>query len=164
MLKTFTAVIESKLPFVTPPAAIIGIVKSASSLQPNWISRFKVIDIQATETTPQRVTVIFTEEIAESINARPQPLISAARAQTLSTVSDQIEPIELNNPQAVIGITTAAVFIAAIVGALGLFFLVSLEEVGPLVKEVATQTGSAVRFSAVAIVAVILGFAFIQLR
>lgn len=166
MLKTFVAVIESKLPFVMPPAAVIGIVKSANQLQPSFINKFNVIDIQATETTPQRITVTFTEEVADPI---PRTPLSAARAASLTEVATLengngvVKPIELQ-PQPVIAITTAAVFVAAIIGALGLFFLVSLEEVGPLVKEVAEQTGSAVRFGAVAIIALVLGFAFLQLR
>lgn len=164
MLKTFTAKIESRLPFAMPPAAIIGTIKSAAKLQPSFINRFNVIDVQATETTPQRITVIFTEEVAERIASGPLQNIALNRSQSQISISETTEPIFTGQPQAIIAITSAAVFIAAIVGALGLFFLVSLEEVGPIIKQVASQTGSAVRFSAVAIIALVLGFAFLQLR
>jgi hypothetical protein len=162
MLKTFTAKIESRLPFAMPPAAIIATIKSAAVLQPNFINQFKIVDVQATQTTPQRITVVFTEEIAERIATRVT--VAPLRSQSQVSISETVEPISVGQPQAIIAITTAAVFIAAIIGALGLFFLVSLEEVGPIIKQVATESGSAFRFGSVAIIALVLGFAFLQLR
>jgi len=164
MEKTFTAKIESRLPFAMPPAAIIATVKSAAVLTPNFINKFKVIDVQATQTTPQRITIIFTEEVATRNVSQPISFVSPARTQSAINISQTIEPISVGQPQAVIAITTAAVFVAAIVGALGLFFLVSLEEVGPIIKQVAEQSGSAVRFGSIAIIAIVIGFALLQLR
>jgi hypothetical protein len=146
-----------------PPAAVIGTIKSAAKLQPSFINRFNVIDVQATQTTPQVITVVFTEEVAERL-AQPLQNISAVRSQSQLSIIETSEPIFVGQPQAIIAITTAAVFIAAIVGALGLFFLVSLEEVGPIIKQVAGQTGSAFRFGSVAIIVLVIGVAFLQLR
>ncbi len=132
----FKLEITSKMPFFMPESVVIAIVKSADVLN----NDIEVTSIVAPENVPQKITVRFTRSVPEG----------------------DIETEEVN--QAAVGLPAAIAFASAIVGLLGIVVLWKVEEIGPLVKTIATEAGSAVRFSAIAIIALVAGSAFFLLK
>ena len=134
----FKLEITSKMPFFIAESIVIAIVKSADVLNTD----IEVTSIVAPSNTPQVITIRFTRNVPEG----------------------DIELDEFQVQQASVGLPAAIAFSAAIVGLLGIIAVWKVEEIGPIVKTIGTEAGSAIRFSAVAIIALVAGSAFLLLN
>lgn len=131
----FKLEITSRMPFFIPESLVNAIVKSADVLNSDIV----VTSIVAPENVPQKITVRFTREVPAG-------------------------DTEAEIQEAAIGLPAAIVFATAVVGLLGIIAFWKVEEIGPLVKTIVTEGSSAVRFSAVAAIALVGGAAFFLLK
>ena len=130
--------IRSKMPYFIAESIATAVIKSVDVLNPD----IKITSIVAPSNVLQVITVRFTREIP---------------------IGDiELDEFEVN--QAAIGAPAAFAFASAVVLALGVIAAWEVEDLGAVIKTVATEGGSAVRFSAVAAIALVAGGAFLVLR
>lgn len=141
MQQNFKLTISSKMPYFIAEPIAIAIIKSVDILN----SDIQITSIVAPSIVPQVITVRFTREIPKG-----------------DIELDEFDQFEVK--QSSIGAPAAFAFASAVVLALGVIAAWEVEDLGGVVKTVATEGGSAVRFGAVAAVALIAGGAFLVLR